>query len=479
MASKPITSIRITSLADRLIQSLSNPKSSQRNRPCVFNVGLDFGTAYTKCIIRDVNNDAAYPLLVRIRNREVFLIPSEVRIRNGRLTVPFDADFDGDPVNYLKMALAAVADSREREAWLKNIEQSVPSEWRDALPQNILAVTAFYLARILIQAREFIRRKQPDFGRHPEDRLFVNMAVPVGHAQMKHIEKIFLEVLCHAYYMMDLPRLTNLSVQEVANVISNQNKEAGLNPNCYLYPEVSANVQSYIRSPAARGDLHVFVDVGAGTVDLSAFIYFPQSSVGKTLNYLAADVVSLGSSQIELKAARYCNAPLREIREFKETGNADSAQYHKISKAVRSAKRDVEMELRPKTEKLLEVVRDLIPTARDKRRRDTQFYRAQLLLGGGGMCDDPYKTAVKNAMAAFDIENPPILPLPVPIDLVWPDAIGFQKNEAYKRLSVAYGLSFLKATLDEHRFPFEIKRIPVSRPTSNYVPRQAPTKDEM
>ena len=51
-----------------------------------------------------------------------------------------------------------------------------------------------------------------------------------------------------------------------------------------------------------------------------------------------------------------------------------------------------------------------------------------------------------------------------------------ERESAFKHLSVAYGLSFLRADLDDHRFPCDIERLPSSPPPE---PRyHAPTKDE-
>jgi hypothetical protein len=91
----------------------------------------------------------------------------------------------------------------------------------------------------------------------------------------------------------------------------------------------------------------------------------------------------------------------------------------------------------------------------------------------------PYKVAVKRAMAEVEIKDPPVIPLPLPRDLLWPDRIAGRRDAAYSRLSVAYGLSFLKATLDEHRFPHEIRPYPFKRSTSHYVQRHAPTSEDV
>src|SRR4051812_26839849 len=111
MATRPLNS-----LADRFVTALVGRSVARRTKPLVFNIGLDFGTAFTKCLVRDVSNNVAFPVFAKVAGVTTFLIPSEVRVRNGQLSVPFDTDYAGDAVSYLKMAVAAVADPREKHA---------------------------------------------------------------------------------------------------------------------------------------------------------------------------------------------------------------------------------------------------------------------------------------------------------------------------------------------------------------------------
>lgn len=93
----------------RNINALTGKKDVARRSPLIFNIGLDFGTAFTKCLIRDVSNNVAYPLFLGVNGHKTFLIPSEVRLKADRLAVPFDGNYDGHQVNYLKMALCGFA----------------------------------------------------------------------------------------------------------------------------------------------------------------------------------------------------------------------------------------------------------------------------------------------------------------------------------------------------------------------------------
>lgn len=102
----------------------------------------------------------------------------------------------------------------------------------------------------------------------------------------------------------------------------------------------------------------------------------------------------------------------------------------------------------------------------------------QILLGGGGLCQRPYVDGLKSALRNAGILKPPTLPLPQPGDreFIWPR--GLDRETAFRRLSVAYGLSFLHATLDPHRYPTEMEPLPPEEDCEDRRYR-APTKDEM
>jgi hypothetical protein len=92
-------------------------------------------------------------------------------------------------------------------------------------------------------------------------------------------------------------------------------------------------------------------------------------------------------------------------------------------------------------------------------RRSRQFKKILILYGGGGVCKHPYEQGVTAAFGHWQL-TPEARALPEPPDLIWPR--GVDGGALFKRFSVAYGLSFLRAVLDEHRFPEEI--IPLQEP---------------
>jgi hypothetical protein len=93
--------------------------------------------------------------------------------------------------------------------------------------------------------------------------------------------------------------------------------------------------------------------------------------------------------------------------------------------------------------------------------------------------DPLYIAASQNAFEPWAI-LPEVLPLPLPGDLDWPKGITGSAS-LFGRFGVAYGLSFDRATLEDHRYPDETGPFPtqdedIAQPPVRYT---APTKDEV
>jgi hypothetical protein len=238
------------------------------------------------------------------------------------------------------------------------------------------------------------------------------------------------------------------SLEEIARAIGNWKRE-GINFDfCFIYPEVSANVQSFLRSPARRRGTFLFVDVGAGTVDASTFIW-PAPDHEHRLSYLGADVIPLGSSQIELRCtASVATRLTRELCLCKE---------HKP--CTKELKIDLQAELEVTGEELaIEVtseLRRILNLTRQKLSR-SEWNEIRVLLAGGGSANAFYTKAVEAAFQLWHME-PASLQLPTPAaDVDWPVTGATARDVLFRRISVAYGLSFDRGELDGHRFPDEI-----------------------
>ena len=468
----PIISPPVETQAPPSSRSPSVPAIPSRPQR-LWNVGLDFGTAYTKCIVRNLATEEAF--LVPLCGDE-YLFPTTVFCGCNWMWLHGDEPKEQTlaKISHLKMALAEVSAERPTGMWVEDFMRATQASDINSMRGNIEALTVYFLARVIQRARSFIITKTPDFSEKAGDRLMVNMAVPVAHAQEVQISKSFQRCLNLAFLLAQEGDLSRHSTEEIQSLLAKIGEPPKHNIGCYLYPEVSANVQSYIRSHGVEG-LYLFLDIGAGTVDLSIFIYYPHEDNDRPLSYTSAGVIPLGSSQIEIRAARRLNgsrqqtiAELQEIvRQIKEgRGQGDAI----ISQEIRLIENELETEMFNRAAPILKYGKDRIILH--------QWQSLKMLIGGGGAATPLYRKAVNRWFEQVNFFVPEVRPMPIPNDLRWPSSIPESRHERlFRRFSVAYGLSFDRANLDDHRFPEEMPPLPTEPDTPPERP-QAPTKDE-
>lgn len=475
-------------------------KAPPRRPPKMWNIGLDFGTAFTKCIVRDLGSDDAFIVPL---SGDQFLLPSEVWVGNNSLGLAGEPVDDGSlfRVQNLKMTLAELADGKKSGVWAAGFLRLSERYPHAPLAANPADLTAYFLARTIQKAKSFILQKSPDFDEANGDRCFLNMAVPVAHAENTAIANKFDACLRQAWLLACETNLPNWNQQQFGVALKNLDGRlsTGEMP-CYLYPEVSANVQSYIKSRAGTDGLYLFVDVGAGTVDLSIFIYYTHPSNDRPITYVEAGVLPLGSSQIEIRAAHriiqnpqsaiaYCDGvsvadkellqfKLHEmIRSIKEGGKRDEPLYQ----AMKAAETVIEADLFEQSAKVLggaklKLVRDA--NGHNRPAGAHQWRTLNLLIGGGGAQTALYSNAINAWFEQCCNFTPDRKPIPMPQDLKWPANLPTVRYAGeFSRFTVAYGLSFHRANLEDHRFPKEVRPLasiyeePRNRP-------HAPSKDE-
>ncbi len=459
------------------------PSSEQiRRDPYFVQIGLDFGTMYSKCVCRDIMTNKAWIYLpAHPADREwPFLIPCALQIVDGVLCV-------GDPATvyhsrglpHVKMALAKAALKERDDPAILPFREIADALHVTHLNSFIAACAVYLLAGILGDIKKDIRRRFPGFGRLPEDYLAVNLAIPVADAEKNQVNTLFQAVLGRAFLLADdLAGHPPLPLDDVARCVPRSSDLLGKtqtsqSAQCFIYPEVSASVQGFVRSRVSRGGIYLFSDTGAATVDQSIFILRQRRAIEHDpdqLTYLYAHVLPLGSSQIErlaaLKAGDVTPQSLETWRKRKEAGETacelrqaiwEIGQPLSVDSATALYRAGMKLNLRE------------------------QLNDIRVLFGGGGHVKNPYKEAV---LRAFKDERvfgmirvePPVIGMPLPKDLEPKDSL----DRWMRRLWVAYGLSFLCDELVKHKYPHEVAR-PLTRSTLPTRRRviHPPSKDEV
>lgn len=431
-------------------------------------VGLDFGTAYTKCVVRDAmvrDPGKAYPVPFELAGGWSYLVPSVVVRQQTNLVSAFDCPLDGanERIDYLKMRLVSELDQQRAEAW---------RDGKSAGEMQVLV--AWFIAQILARVGQEIHRRWPDFGSHPRDECFINICVPIAHADGSRIEQCLLDALCAARTVVGQAGTQPSSVEQIRAELSEAAKLRQARVHCYTYPETSANLQSYLKSRARQPGLYLFADVGAGTVDLSFFQLLEDTGSEAPLRYYHASVLDAGSSRLELKAQELDpELPLLDLIAAKEGRHRSSDR--RLARALASARKAIHDEVAVGVGQGVAVTEGKLH--RDRNYQLSQMKNIRLMHSGGGYSPDPYGLATQYFYRHRKWERVPSLqPLPEPDDIVWSKQ---GKKIPFSRLSVAYGLAFARFELNGHRFPSETAVNPDSPLPFRAERSSAPTKDEV
>lgn len=467
------------SKTDEISFDFAEQKSDRKSKRASYyvQIGFDFGTAFTKCICRDVNTNETWVYISpRFSGHEMAcLYPSLLKFKKGTLSYADEpgAHYVNGSLYHVKWALKEAVSSQWNAQTLDHYREAFESNDNKGLAQFVESCAIYFLAGILGEIRGNIKKRFNDFGEHLDDYMAVNLGVPVAFAEEPKVKNFYHGVLCDSWGLADkLAGHPPIKYEELRDLCVERNfrHDNSIQDACFLVPEVSANLQGFVKSRVSMPGTYLFSDTGAATLDQCTFT-FTRKKYEEKLNYLHADVLPLGSSQIEFIAASMdtCNGQsqfdlLEKWRSCKENG-ADEYE-------LKYACTQIAKKLSFYTQKNLAI-------SRKKLFCHDQLEDTKIIFGGGGHCDNPYKEAVLspflNPVIFTKQINPSIIGVPKPADLSLHD----WQNHWMSRLSVAYGLSFNKFDLAQYLFPNEINN---PRPDEIWQPksqrRRAPTKED-
>jgi len=470
-----------TASSTALPKAVPKKKAPPKREPYFVQIGFDFGTAFCKCVCRDMFLDKAWVHSVPgHENSEMpFLSPSAVRFDGQTLQrlKNLNGAYEKSGLYHIKMALQRVGLEDWADPTLQPFKVAAQKVKEQDLTRFVGICTIYLLAGILGEIRAEIRSRYPS--EVEGDYLAVNMAVPVADANHPRVNRLFDRALRLAWVLADdLAGYPDMNYGELKTLLGKHAKQADradIREACYVYPEVSANVQGFIRSRTSQQGLYLFSDTGAGTVDQSVFLFGRQDGQDH-LTYLNAGVFPLGSSHLERLAAENDGGisieNLERWRLKKESGVKAAP--------LQTAKRTIGIKLGKGTNQSIGLSKKKLFSKR-------QINDLRVLFGGGGHTESPYRSSV---MSTFDgsLFHPEEikgrkrkgesfdLGMPIPNDLPLQE----HQRRWMSRLSVAYGLSFERGQLATFRLPKDVD-IPTAQQVWAPSRRRgyAPTKDDV
>jgi hypothetical protein len=416
-------------------------------------IGLDFGTAATKVVVRS-------PWLPGHRARAVsfeelghptspYLLPSRLRFADdGRICL--NSNVPGVSMTNLKIALLDHAESNARAV-------------RNAEP---LGTAAAYLALVLREARQRFLRAEQEIYRRFEIRWAVNMGIPSRGYDDKSVCEEFLRAARVAWQLSW--KSGPITSNHVADVLRQEKDGAGnADIPISVVPEVVAQAVGYARSPLRDAGLHLLMDVGASTLDVCGFVL--RAAEGQDCyDLLTATVHRLGVLELHRQrlAAVLCERGKDRPEEFDPLAPLPEklSDYHP---GCPCGATDVDAQYR---EKLVRVLTRHLATLKKRRDPYSERWKTGLpvfLCGGGGVMRF-FREAASQADNEFRkvmIAEPVRLrTLPKPEGLVNRDI----DAGLFHRLSVAYGLSFDTFNIGSVTPPKEMEDIKVELRKRDY-----------
>jgi hypothetical protein len=467
------------------LSSIQPPPSPRR--PVPITLGIDLGTSSTKVVWREVDSDRAHPLCFGGRENilDDYLLPTVVAFDGSYLAAGTDtqnfleANPRAEKFSNFKMCLACVS-SEKSEC---NLERCSLSHWRPLLAKSrfedpfssdaaVEAVCALHLGKVISLSKNMVRDNLRSRGIDAPIRWTINMAAPVEHMGEKGVLDTFERVLKAGELMEPIfseepgPRelYDLLDCFEDARTLS-----AKRDRDCFVYPEIAAEVASMYLSRSARDGLYVFLDVGAGTLDASIFRLY-SGDEGPQLSFYAAAVLRFGAAHLESIASRQlaerATGWFKSIKENRASvGSAEFLLPEEAGVFLENANNWIEDRVKIGLQRLLK-------EAFQKEQQARPWQDLHLMIGGGGAKVPIYMDASKAAFSRL-AENMTYDVLPVPQDF---NLMGLP-NEVFHRFAVAYGLSFDVPNLANINLPAQVSELAADDIRPVRLIREAPTKD--
>jgi hypothetical protein len=213
-------------------------------------------------------------------------------------------------------------------------------------------------------------------------------------------------------------------------------------------PEFGAQIHSYRASAQRQRDLHLLVDVGAGTVDIVTFHIGEEHDTDTEVNCILEPLVRKLGTHV-LLAYRAEASSLNNKNWDDSATRLDQAKFELKYGIARGTLLPVQEHF----EELLHLsIRKILHLTKSRRYETSPAWTqgVPFFLSGGGRSVDVYREAI--AMSKRD-RNLFEMSLPTPDDIV----LGKVSGADFHRLSVAHGLSFpaenLAKTLRRHEVP--------------------------
>lgn len=419
-------------------------------------LGIDFGTGYTKVCFRDSDSNETSIATFDYGSvkLEQALISSKIAILEDDLILTGLTSYEWKispwpvkvNIDFIKMRLAYLDLPRDNSQWPPSIDLL------DS-PTTIENLSAYFLSRVIVRSRHWIQTHYPELFKNRKVGWILNVGAPVEYWHGPAIDR-FKYVLKLAWALSFSPisekgkMLTLPQLNECMKYTREWIKE---NPelDCFAKPEIAAAVWAHIRAIGSQEGFFVFFDVGEGTTEGASFRFHRDRGENEIIFY-SGFVRPLGVATLS--------------QQLEDELDLDQSSIQKALKHWHLSDSDTSRILGSQRRKYFQqaVARVIVKGFKDYRVTCPYLWRGEInsilptFLGGGGSRLQFFKHGIESTYLDFghDRSIPDLPPyqttnVPIPSDL---ELRGLSSAD-FNRFSVAYGLSIEEGKFPEFNFP--------------------------
>lgn len=407
------------------------PAGAGDGRNLSVRIGVDFGTAYTKAVVRLA--DAVFAIdFSGITNRTggAFLLPGELSLDSSKRAWIGRHPEAKESISGLKIPFLTTADT--------------------SLQGKIDA--ALFLAWILRYTRAWIFRHQPQLLAGRTLAWELNVGIPSSSWTDKSLNHRYEAVVTTAWQLStesedpSRHRARELFLSKRPSIAS-----LGLD-DFRLVPEFVAQMAGYVLSsqrPEKGEELHLLVDVGAGTVDIACFgAYRPPNDMLYKFPTWASAVEPFGTHFLMKARCEGLGVESRQWDDF--VGVPDCAEFAERFACEKKRVEEIDEAFAKQVSAAIGKVLFETKSKKNPMAREWVGGIRTFLVGGGSQCD-VYRSAVLNALKR---RRTPLKEMH--FELMELQNRAQINHELMHRLSVAYGLAFDADSIGEAISPDDI-----------------------
>lgn len=220
---------------------------------CDVVIGLDFGTACTKVVLRT-------PLYAD----RVFMVPfGEFGHSTCEYLLPTHLNINQ---NYYFLPKG------NEKGWKSDLKLQLLSSLKSVNEEDAVHNAIAYIALVFRYVRTWFLNTQKDIYGDLLLDWHVNVGVPSETAQNNDLCMLYTKVITAAWAVSASEGDVTLRlIHDVQQGIHLGKYDLELFPPVHAFPEIAAEVAGYTKSDLRREGLHLMIDVGAGTVDICGF----------------------------------------------------------------------------------------------------------------------------------------------------------------------------------------------------------------